>query len=497
MAIITKGSNVEKGNEVEFTLNITDLLSHASVSGDSYFSDQSNWDKVFLNYKSAGYQKEILVFNDVDSGTSSAANFGVFSDARDLFEVHSIIIMDKQGGCLKIKRSDLVVADFDVDFSSGGGGVSYDVAALNTTIGSEYAFGSGNILFPGGTAIDFLSDGSIIVISDKSGEQIKKFNIDGSNNETFDTNFTGTNSKPHFVFVDSNDDIYSAVQNDKILKLDSDGNEITSFATNYGTFTGIVYGIVEMPDGSLLLNGSDAFGFIKRINKDGTDFVGNSFNSNVSGNFSLNYVTDAGLLSDNSIVLVGSFIYNDGVNTFNNNLVVLNDDGTINLTKTNLYSNNDTYEIGSPFQLKIINDDLYIAGSNSVGINGNRTFGSILSDGNINTTFQDNVNAINLFDGARAINDILFADNGRILLCSKAQDIGGNSNRDFFIAVNSDGTLDSTFTTNNLDTINFTTTAYLGFEGVTHGSFNSNVFFVVHQGEIDSTNYFMFAISNT
>ena len=33
MAIITKGSSVEKGNEVEFTLNITDLLAHASVSG--------------------------------------------------------------------------------------------------------------------------------------------------------------------------------------------------------------------------------------------------------------------------------------------------------------------------------------------------------------------------------------------------------------------------------------------------------------------------------
>lgn len=118
MAIITKGSSVEKGNEVEFTLNITDLLAHASVSGDAYFSVQSNWDKVFVNYTSEGYQKEILIFNNVDSGTSSAANFGVFSNARDLFEVHSIIIMDKQNGCLKIKRSDLVVADFDVDFSS-------------------------------------------------------------------------------------------------------------------------------------------------------------------------------------------------------------------------------------------------------------------------------------------------------------------------------------------------------------------------------------------
>ena len=62
MAIITKGSNLEKGNEVEFTLNITDLLAHASVSGDAYFSDQSRWKKVFINYASQGYQKEILIF---------------------------------------------------------------------------------------------------------------------------------------------------------------------------------------------------------------------------------------------------------------------------------------------------------------------------------------------------------------------------------------------------------------------------------------------------
>ena len=117
MAIITKGSNLEKGSEVEFTLNITDLLAHASVSGDAYFSDQSKWKRVFINYGSQGHQKEILIFKNVDSGATSVANFGVFSDARDTFEVQSIIIMDKQGGYLCIKRSDLVAADFDVDLN--------------------------------------------------------------------------------------------------------------------------------------------------------------------------------------------------------------------------------------------------------------------------------------------------------------------------------------------------------------------------------------------
>ena len=117
MAIITKGPNLQKGSEIDFTLNITDLLAHPSVSGDAYFSTQSNWDKVFVNYTSEGNQKEILIFENVDSGTSDSANFGVFSGARNTFEVQSIVVMDKQGGYLKIKRDLLTVEDFDVSFS--------------------------------------------------------------------------------------------------------------------------------------------------------------------------------------------------------------------------------------------------------------------------------------------------------------------------------------------------------------------------------------------
>lgn len=121
MAIITKPSGMEKGTEYDFTLNITDLLAHASVSADSYFSNQANWDKVVLDYDSVeGNQPEVLIFENVDSGDSDTASFGVHALARDAFEIQSIIIMDKQGGYLHVKRSDLVVADFDVDFSSSG-----------------------------------------------------------------------------------------------------------------------------------------------------------------------------------------------------------------------------------------------------------------------------------------------------------------------------------------------------------------------------------------
>lgn len=57
MAIITK-TNVQKGAEVEFTLNIPQLLQHEVVLADAYFLDQSNWDKVVLSYASVPVYKK-------------------------------------------------------------------------------------------------------------------------------------------------------------------------------------------------------------------------------------------------------------------------------------------------------------------------------------------------------------------------------------------------------------------------------------------------------
>lgn len=113
--MLTINGNLQKGSEVEFVLNLNDLLAHSKVSSDSYFSSQSNWDKVVLSYSSVpGLQKEVLVFKGVDFGIDSSADFGVFANARDSFFIKSLTILDKQGGYLQIKRDELTVADFDI-----------------------------------------------------------------------------------------------------------------------------------------------------------------------------------------------------------------------------------------------------------------------------------------------------------------------------------------------------------------------------------------------
>ena len=117
--MLTIVGDIQKGEEVEISLDLNQLLAHSKVSADSYFSQQSNWQKVFLNYASVpGLQKEVLTFKNVDFGRDSSSDFGVFSNARDSFFIKSLIIVDKQGGVLQLSRGDLTVADFDIHMGS-------------------------------------------------------------------------------------------------------------------------------------------------------------------------------------------------------------------------------------------------------------------------------------------------------------------------------------------------------------------------------------------
>lgn len=272
MAIITKGSNLEKGNEVEFTLSITDLLAHASVSGDAYFSVQSNWDKVFINYTSAGYQKEILIFNNVDSGTSSAANFGVFSDARDVFEVHSIIIMDKQGGCLKIKRSDLVTADFDVDFgiTSSGTAIQWE-SKLNYVPEADGGLTSTNTeSFESGliyslTPIDTSSDFEIVY--NVNGSMVG-YNFLGYSN-SYKSSWSGLyidpdTNKGETLLLDNNKvtpyNGIRVINSVKIQKIGSDlfftVNDVLVYQTNSNVLDSFIYPAVRILNGSFTVTSS-------------------------------------------------------------------------------------------------------------------------------------------------------------------------------------------------------------------------------------------------
>lgn len=120
MAIITKPGTITKGQDNSFTLNKADLLAHASVSGDAYFSSDSNWNKVVVVYRTdQGDQKQNVTFDATE--VTPTANFSPSSTARDIWQVQSVVIYDFDNGSLFIPRSQLIVAEFDVDLSVIGG----------------------------------------------------------------------------------------------------------------------------------------------------------------------------------------------------------------------------------------------------------------------------------------------------------------------------------------------------------------------------------------
>lgn len=145
MAIITKPS-IAKGQAATFTLSKSELLQHPMVVADSYFSDSSNWYRVNAVYKSSpGSQYEIVEFDA--SLTNPFGSFSVSSQARDLFQIQKLVILDFDGGFLEIPRSQLTIADFDISFIQAFFTVDFsqNISSLNASLASTTTISDGKL----------------------------------------------------------------------------------------------------------------------------------------------------------------------------------------------------------------------------------------------------------------------------------------------------------------------------------------------------------------
>lgn len=145
MPIITKPASIQKGVAASFSLDKATLAAVASVGADSYYSNQSNWQRVSLYYSSAsagvGAQVEVVIFDATQS--SPTANFLASSTARTQYNIAQIVIRDFDNGCFVVPRSQLTTSEFDITLTSGSGSptvITYEIAnafsvspALNPT----------------------------------------------------------------------------------------------------------------------------------------------------------------------------------------------------------------------------------------------------------------------------------------------------------------------------------------------------------------------------
>lgn len=117
MAIISKPQIIYKGTSVTFTLFKANLKSNHVVSANSRFTDSSNWKDIYINYKSSIGNQRVNVNFDATTNFQYGT-FTVSERARSRFIVESITIVDLDGEILKVPRSDLNTATFDIDLYS-------------------------------------------------------------------------------------------------------------------------------------------------------------------------------------------------------------------------------------------------------------------------------------------------------------------------------------------------------------------------------------------
>lgn len=133
MPIITKPASIQKGVAASFSLDKATLAAVPSVAADSYYSNQSNWQRVSLYYSSAsagvGSQIEVVIFDATQP--SPTANFLASSTARTQYSIAQIVIRDFDNGCFVVPRSQLTTSEFDITLTSGSGSgtvITYEIA---------------------------------------------------------------------------------------------------------------------------------------------------------------------------------------------------------------------------------------------------------------------------------------------------------------------------------------------------------------------------------
>jgi hypothetical protein len=115
MALLTIPSSPAKAAFQNYELNTTDLIALVS---DNYFKDPVNWQRVVLTYQSS-VSNQISLISFVPGVSTTITAPGYFSaEARDLFEVSSISIYDKQNGRYRLEKNQIPdVANYTIDLT--------------------------------------------------------------------------------------------------------------------------------------------------------------------------------------------------------------------------------------------------------------------------------------------------------------------------------------------------------------------------------------------
>ena len=231
----------------------------------------------------------------------------------------------------------------------------------------------------------------------------------------------------------------------KIVRLNSNGSVDEEFMANVSSSVShrVVEDVLIQSDGKIVLAGwfrswsGSSANRVVRLNSDGT--VDNSFAVRTGGGIN-DYAKSAGLQSDSKIVVGGAFTSWSGASA--NRVVRLNGNGTVD---TSFVSNIGSAANDSVRKVFIQSDGKIIVGGYFTTWNSSSAnyVVRLNSDGTLDTTFRTNIGT----GPNGSVENIATQSDGKIIIGGQFTSWNGTSiNR--IVRLNSDGTIDTTFTTN-------------------------------------------------
>lgn len=295
---------------------------------------------------------------------------------------------------------------------------------------------------------DIIVSGASTVFNGTTIPYLSKLSDTGTLNTTFNTNLgTGFSNVTNAISIDTNDKIivsfvgttFKGNSRKYIVRLNANGTEDTAFYLRLGTgYNSQPTEITLQSDGKILTGGSftslngNTRNYLTRLNSSGIEDT--TFYSNLGTAFNSG-ITAIGIQSDGKILVGGYFTSLDG-NT-RNRLVRLNSNGT---EDTSFYTNLGTGFNGYPRIFTVQSSGRIIVGGNFTDVNGTTVGGLVAlnSNGTIDTTFMTNFGS-----GVNAgyIEGMAEQSDGSIIISGNFYVINGISpSINFIYKINSDGT---------------------------------------------------------
>jgi uncharacterized delta-60 repeat protein len=262
---------------------------------------------------------------------------------------------------------------------------------------------------------------------------------------------SATNSGPQTIAIDTTDRVlcvggfgkYSGITTNGLCRLNNNGTLDTDFLSNNGTgpnSSPLSVGIQSNNKIIIVGNFTSFDGNVcgKICRLNSDGSFDSSFNNGGSG-FSILNPSEVKLLPDDSMIIIGAFITYNGTSA--NRIIKLTKDGDID----------PSFVYGSGFN-NIVNRIL-VASDGSVYVSGNFTtyngtsvsdIVKLSSDGTLDTTFSSNVGSG--FSGVQFALDIAEDQSGKILLCGNPSSTFNGNNFNGLIRLNTNGVVDNSLT---------------------------------------------------